>query len=220
MEQKVAQTKGNKRVAGAQQRRQAIVDAALEEFLEKGFSGTRIEDVTRRAGVAKGTMYLHFADKQALFEGMVKEVLAPLKDRIEEITARPDFSLRLLMDEDNVRGIDTMHKSRLGDVMRLLIAEGLRFPSVAEFYFREFIEPMLDRQRCDLAHARDEGDLAVPEIVDFPYLLSAPMMLALIWEGLFSRYRALDLEGMLRVFNDMLFIKKPEIERPPPSGSV
>jgi len=207
-EQSEAEPKTNKRTEAALQRRQAIVEAALKEFLEKGYAGTRIEDVTRRAGVAKGTMYLHFADKQALFEGMVKEVLAPFRERMDAIKSRPDFSLRMLMGDDSVRGLDSVHRSRFGDVMRLVIAEGFRFPGVAEFYFREFMSPMLEQQQADLRQASKAGDLAVPELVDFPYLLSAPMMLAVIWQGLFSRYHPIDIEGMLRVFKDMILINE------------
>src|SRR5438309_661008 len=50
------------RSARAAERRQAIIDAALDEFIARGFTATRLDDVARRAGVAKGTIYLHFAD--------------------------------------------------------------------------------------------------------------------------------------------------------------
>src|SRR6267378_843163 len=42
------------------ERREAIIEAALDEFISRGFTATRIDDVARRAGVAKGTIYLHF----------------------------------------------------------------------------------------------------------------------------------------------------------------
>ncbi|MGB6638407.1 MAG: helix-turn-helix domain-containing protein, partial [Bradyrhizobium sp.] len=55
-----------KRAERAADRRQAIIEAAFETFIEKGFAATRLDDVARQAGVAKGTIYLHFRDKQAL----------------------------------------------------------------------------------------------------------------------------------------------------------
>ncbi len=49
------------RAAEAAERRQAILAAALDEFMARGFAATRLDDVAKRAGVAKGTIYLHFA---------------------------------------------------------------------------------------------------------------------------------------------------------------
>ena len=53
-------------------RRQAILDAALSVFAERGFEAARLDDVAARAGVAKGTLYLYFRDKEALFEELVR----------------------------------------------------------------------------------------------------------------------------------------------------
>jgi AcrR family transcriptional regulator len=56
------------RAERAAERRQAIIDAALDEFIACGYAATRLDDVAKRAGVAKGTIYLHFEDKAALFQ--------------------------------------------------------------------------------------------------------------------------------------------------------
>jgi AcrR family transcriptional regulator len=50
------------------ERRNAILAAALEEFSARGYAATRLDDVARRAGVAKGTIYLHFPDTETLFQ--------------------------------------------------------------------------------------------------------------------------------------------------------
>src|SRR5262245_10226103 len=57
------------------QRRDAIVSAALEEFAARGFAATRLDDVARRADVAKGTIYLYFRDKESLFQELVRSML-------------------------------------------------------------------------------------------------------------------------------------------------
>ena len=59
-------------------RREGILDAALEEFAAKGYAGARMEDIARRAGVAKGTLYLHFGDKEGLFNGLAESAFAPM----------------------------------------------------------------------------------------------------------------------------------------------
>ena len=64
-------------------RRAAILKAALDEFCEKGFAATRVEDVAARAGVAKGKIYLNFKDKQALFEELIRSTLGAHIARVE-----------------------------------------------------------------------------------------------------------------------------------------
>src|SRR6478736_2324056 len=63
------------RAERAAERRAAIVEAALEEFIARGFAATRLDDVAKRAGVAKGTIYLHFKDKESMFEELVRIVI-------------------------------------------------------------------------------------------------------------------------------------------------
>src|SRR5438105_9068856 len=70
------------RAARAAERRQAIIEAALDEFVARGFAATRLDDVAKRAGVAKGTIYLHFKDKEALFQELIRTALVPLIDRL------------------------------------------------------------------------------------------------------------------------------------------
>ena len=59
-------------------RRQAILEAALHMFAEHGFEAARLDDVAARAGVAKGTLYLYFASKEALFEALIRNAVAPI----------------------------------------------------------------------------------------------------------------------------------------------
>src|ERR1700747_2354222 len=66
----------------AAERRQAIVDAAMEEFIARGFAATRLDDIAKRAGVAKGTIYLHFKDKESMFEELIRTAIVPLVGRL------------------------------------------------------------------------------------------------------------------------------------------
>src|SRR5262245_2400369 len=60
------------------QRREAILAAALDEFSARGFAAARLDDVAKRAGVAKGTIYLYFRDKESLFQELVRSMLSPI----------------------------------------------------------------------------------------------------------------------------------------------
>ena len=50
------------------ERRAQLLDAALDEFFEKGFSAARMDDIARRAKLSKGTLYLYFDSKKAMFQ--------------------------------------------------------------------------------------------------------------------------------------------------------
>lgn len=55
----------------AEARPDEVLDAALEQFMAKGFAATRVEDIAKAAGLSKGAVYLYFPSKQALLEGLV-----------------------------------------------------------------------------------------------------------------------------------------------------
>src|ERR1043165_6215764 len=75
-----------KRTAVApEERRAAILAAALEEFTARGYEGARLDDVAKRAGIAKGTIYLYFADKETLFQELVRSMVHPVLGMLETL---------------------------------------------------------------------------------------------------------------------------------------
>src|SRR6266498_2058715 len=81
------QGSSGKRKERSAARRDAILAAALEEFSARGFEATRLDDVARRAGIAKGTIYLYFRDKESLFQELVRSMLTPIVGTIEALGA-------------------------------------------------------------------------------------------------------------------------------------
>src|SRR5580693_10579788 len=71
------------RARNAAARRDAILEAALDEFYARGFAAARLDDVAARAGVAKGTIYLYFADKEALFQELIRAKMVPVVGSLE-----------------------------------------------------------------------------------------------------------------------------------------
>src|SRR5438309_3187678 len=86
------------RAARRDERRAAILAAALEEFSARGFAATRLDDVARHAGVAKGTIYLHFRDKEALFQELIRSELSPFVGTIEAVL-KGDVPSRALAEQ-------------------------------------------------------------------------------------------------------------------------
>src|SRR5262245_66626236 len=104
-------------------KRDAILAAALEEFSTSGFAATRLDDVARRAGVAKGTIYLYFRDKESLFQELVRTMLSPLVGTIEAM-GEADVPVALLADRIVDLFVREIYETRRKDVIRLMITEG------------------------------------------------------------------------------------------------
>ena len=113
-----------------------LIDAAIEVFAEKGFSGSRLEDVARRAGVSKGTAYLYFPNKEALFKAAIHEVvvtrIAMGEREVEEWRGSSEELLRQVLGH-----WAQVIRSRQGGLLKLIVAEARNFPDLAAWYHTE-----------------------------------------------------------------------------------
>lgn len=187
-------------------RREAILDAALEEFCARGFAATRIDDVARLAGVAKGTIYLHFRDKEALFQEIVTTMLVPVVAALEASPAE-DLPIRVVLQRFADLFITEIYGTKRRNVLRLIMTEGPRFPQLAEFYYHHVIERAVAAMRRLLERALARGEFTDRTLVSFPQLVVAPGIVAIIWSGLFDRFAPLDIAALMRAHLDLLFGK-------------
>jgi AcrR family transcriptional regulator len=207
----------SRRTQDAGQRRQAILDAALEEFAARGFAAARLDDVAQRARVAKGTIYLYFRDKESLFQELVRAMVSPLIGAIEA-AALQDLPVRSLVELILDTFVNQIYSTRRKDVLRLIINEGGRFPELAEFYYREVIARVLPVVRERLRRAVERGELAHDALARFPQLIVAPGLTAIIWSGLFDRFAPLDVRGLMRAHLQLLFGDDSASERASEKG--
>jgi AcrR family transcriptional regulator len=199
----VRQRSVGKRHEKSEARRDAILGAALDEFSASGFEATRLDDVARRAGVAKGTIYLYFRDKESLFQELIRSMLTPLVGSIEAMGA-VDLPMRVIAEHMVELFVREVYETRRKDVIRLMISEGRRFPQLAEFYYREVLSRVIAAVRAILRRAAARGE--VPEaLIDFPQILVAPGLVAIIWSGLFERFEPLDVRKMMQTHIELLF---------------
>src|SRR5262252_4049081 len=183
------------RAGRAAERRTAIVEAAMEEFVARGFAATRLDDV------AKGTIYLHFKDKESMFEELIRTAIVPL---VGTLTGPPPAGASI---RDALEGfarvfIHEIATTRRGDILRLIIAEGPRFPAIADFYYREVISRGLAGMRALIELAVARGEIRSRELARFPQIMVAPAIVAVVWKTLFERHAPLDALEMFRVHLD------------------
>jgi AcrR family transcriptional regulator len=200
----VAERKREKR--DPQQRRAEILAAAFACFSERGFAATRMEDVAARAGIAKGTVYLHFPDKEALFTELVSGIATPILGQIDGLAANeaipPRFAIAMFYTLFKREVLETERRH----LLRLILAEGPMFPAVTEFYHREIISKGLGVLRILLARAAARGDLRNPAIAEVPQIVIAPALLSIVWTTLFEAYEHLDTQNLFDAFLETLFV--------------
>lgn len=162
-------------------RPQELLAAALELFVERGFAATRLEDVAKRAGVSKGTLYLYFANKEELFKAMVRETIVPAigeaEQNIVEFTGPSGELLRAIV----LAWWDRYGATPLAGVAKLMMAESGNFPELTRFYNEEVI----DRANAMLARILERG-MARGEFrrVDtnmMTMIVIAPLVMMMMW---------------------------------------
>jgi AcrR family transcriptional regulator len=193
------------RAERAAERRGAIIEAAMDEFIARGFAATRLDDVARRAGVAKGTIYLHFKDKESMFEELIRTAIVPIVMRLSSTPPAPGASVRDMVEAFARTFIAEVASTRRGDLVRLIVAEGPRFPEVADFYYREVVSRGLAGMRALIELGINRGEIKQKNLAQFPQIMVAPALIAVIWQSLFGRHAPLDAIAMFRVHLDLIF---------------
>jgi AcrR family transcriptional regulator len=135
-----------------------ILSAATALFGEQGFARTRLEDVAKRAGVSKGTLYLYFDSKEALFREMVRKNVVSVVEAAEQRYAQHTGTAREALS-DLVRSwwkVGGTQESAC--IHRLVGAELSNFPELGRFYFDEVISRMRRLIESIIARGVDSGE--------------------------------------------------------------
>ena len=116
-----------------------IVTAALEVFVERGFAAARLEEVARRAGVTKGTLYLYFKSKEALFKAVVRETIVPVIAQGEALAQSFPGTARELVERLVREYWRLVGETDLAGIPKLMMAEAATFPQLTRFYYEEVV---------------------------------------------------------------------------------
>ena len=172
-----------------------IIAAATAEFAAAGFENARLEDIAQRAGVAKGTLYLYYADKAALFKAAVRSLIQPALARLQERVMLAEGSAVDLLRE-SLRQIyrEMTTDGARRELVRLLIADGRRFPDLWDFYHDEVIAKGTATFRMILWRGIATGEFRHTPAEEFPHLLLAPCIALSNWKLMFGDRHALDVE--------------------------
>lgn len=159
-----------------------LLDAALTLFVEKGFAGTRAEEVAKLAGVSKGTLFLYFSSKEELFKAVVRENIS---GRFPEWSAQFDSfegSTADLLRTSMTTWWQRLGSTKASGITKLMMSEAHNFPELTAFYQHEVIQPGKALIRRVLQRGIDRGEFRPMDMTHGVYLVLAPMLFLCMWK--------------------------------------
>lgn len=143
-----------------------ILEAARDEFAEKGFAGARVDTIARRAGVNKATLYYHIGDKKALYAEVIHDVIGKAMLRLAEGTAQkgsPEDKIRTYIKILARTFDDNPQMPRI--MMREIASGG---PNLPEVFFKDLMTIITTLGAIiDEGRARGVFGEAMPLLVHF-----------------------------------------------------
>ncbi len=167
-------------------RPEEIISAALEVFADRGFAATKLEDVARRAGVTKGTIYLYFENKEALFKALIRQTIVPVIAQGEALAKSYPGSARDLFEHLVREYWRLVGETSLVGIPKLMMAEAGNFPELARFYYEEVVTRGHRLMAGVLERGIKAGEFRRVNVAVATKLAMAPVMHAVIARKAFS----------------------------------
>ncbi len=159
-----------------------LLNAALDLFVEKGYSATRVEEVAARAGVSKGTLFLYFQSKEDLFKAVVRENIANQFPAWHEEFKTFQGSSADMLRYTLVAWWERIGKTRLSGITKLVMSEAQNFPEIANFYQEEVIQPGNALIRGILERGVKRGEFRQLDTEQAIHAVVAPMIFLMMWK--------------------------------------
>lgn len=166
-------------------RPQELAAAALELFVEKGFAATRLDDVAARAGVSKGTLYLYFDSKEALFKAVIESAVIPAVAHGEQLVEQFEGSASDLLRELVHGWWRLFGGTPLGGIPKLMISEARNFPAIASYYHENVIQRGKRLFTRTLERGIAAGEFRPVDVECAVHALLGPLLIKALWRHSF-----------------------------------
>ncbi len=173
-----------------------LISAALQLFAQRGFAGTRLEDVAAKAGVSKATVYLYFKNKEDLFAAVAREAVTPSLDQAQELVDAfhgPTADLLRTFVALLERKLD----GPLPALIKLIVAESGNFPKLAQLWANVGPRPGLALIQRILKRGIERKELRPFNPEHVAPLIVAPIILLAIWKQAFAPHTDFQLNPQL-----------------------
>lgn len=180
-----------------------ITAAAFATFIEKGYAGTRVEEVAKRAGISKGLLYLYFKTKEELFKSVVKNFVVPRLDELETVIASSELSAEEFLRGPFIGFAYKVSHSPVGKIIRLLVAEGPKHPDLLQFYWDNVVSRGIATIQSVVDKGVQSGEFKRSPITDQPLLFIMPIVFSVIFRLLFAK-QDVDTDTLIQTQIEML----------------
>ena len=183
-----------------------LASAALELFVERGFAATRLDDVAKRAGVSKGTLYLYFDSKDELFKAVIREGIVSriveFEERMRAYQGSSSDLMRLLVKT----WWQKIGATKLAGITKLMMSEAGNFPELARFYHDEVIVRGMALFAAAIQRGIDSGEFRSIELEHTPHICAAPVVMLMLWRNSFDLcgIEKMDPDAYLATHTDLL----------------
>lgn len=186
-------------------RPQELLAAALDLFVERGYASTRLEDVAKRAGVSKGTLYLYFTNKEELFKAVVRENIVPALGEAEDIISTYEGHSADLLRCVIMGWWERLGATKASGIIKLVMAEAGNFPDLALFYQEEVIARSTRLMTSMFERAVVRKEFRPIDVNMMTQVLIAPMLMLITWKHSVGPCNGAQLDpmGFLESFLDM-----------------
>jgi AcrR family transcriptional regulator len=168
-----------------------IVSAAIDVFAEKGFAAAKLDDVARRAGIAKGTLYRYFDTKEDMFRAVVREGITTRLEETEAAASAFEGSIADFVRMLLTRAAGRLGENRLPAIARMVLAESRAFPDLAALWHDQLIARMLALITGMISRAQARGEVRPGDPKLYAFSILGPMATAtLLHEVLGSSHPA------------------------------
>lgn len=158
-----------------------LLSAALDLFVERGYAATKLDDVAARAGVSKGTLYLYFESKEALFKAVIEQGILPMLDEGEALIQQHQLDARSLLQMLLLHWWKLLGETSLGGIPKLMIAEAGNFPDVAAYYYDNVIVRGRELLRRAMLRGVASGEFRQLDIESAIDVIMAPVIMLVVW---------------------------------------
>ena len=169
-------------------RPEEILDAALQLFTEKGFSATRICDVTKRAGISKGTLYLYFDSKETILKEVVHQLIEPQLDQVELLVEQYEGSYSDLLTRMVTDWWQKIHQTQLSAIPKIIISESGNFPELADYFVKHIVKRPRRFFTKVIEKGIASGEFRQGNADSLARLIIAPIVYTAIWKHSLSTF--------------------------------
>lgn len=163
-----------------------IAAAALAVFAEKGFAGARIEEIAKRAGISKGTLYLYYPGKADLFRAVVREVVIPNVDAVRATFLAADMPFATIVRQLLPTFAAIVTRVPVGAVAKMVIGESRNFPELAKVWHDEVIGQAVGLIATLIERAQAKGEVRPGDPLTHAFSIMGPMLIGVLWSETFT----------------------------------